>query len=637
LSKPDRTPDLRNNRFKLLNVATPSSIPAFLSKNAIHDESRPAISSEDGCCLSHGELWRQASRVVDQINALGVGRGDRIAMVLPQGPVPAVAFLAIACAATAAPLNPGYLEKEFAFYLEDLQARALILMKGQASPARSAATALGVPVIELALRPNGSFDLSGTLDAGTPGAGAALPGLAEADDVALVLHTSGTTSRPKMVPLTQKNLCASARNIGSTLELSESDLCLNVMPLFHIHGLVACVLASLAAGGGTICTTGFNADDFPGWLQTWKPTWYSAVPTMHQAILAHLQGQGQSTIESSLRFIRSSSAALPPSVMMGLENLFQVPVIESYGMTEAAHQMASNPLPPRLRKPGCVGLPAGPEIAILDEAGNQMEAGTTGEIAIRGENVTPGYHGNPEANAQAFQRGWLRTGDQGFFDADGYLFITGRLKEMINRGGEKLAPREVDETLLAHPMVRQAVAFAVPHPSLGEDVVAAVVLHPGADCTEADLRGFVLDRLPAFKAPSRIIVVPDIPRGSTGKIQRIGLARQLGAFLATAYEEPASPMEKRVVDMFIDVLGCPPAGRQGNFFMLGGDSLRATQVLTRLGRSLSLELPTPLLFRMPTPALLATELERSQAEKELDDLAKALEQLSAEERAKLLD
>lgn len=502
------------------------SIPALLAKNAARYTSRQAIASEGVEPLSHQRLWEQVHRTLEQMNYLGIGRGDRVAIVLPQGPELAVAFLAVACVAIAAPLNPAYLEKEFAFYLGDLRAKCLIVMVGDETPARSAATVLGVPVIELALRPNGSFDLSGT-----PGTGAAQPGLAEADDVALVLHTSGTTSRPKMVPLTQRNLCASARNIGSTLELSESDLCLNVMPLFHIHGLVACVLASLAAGGGTICTTGFNADDFPGWLQTWKPTWYSAVPTMHQAILAHLQGQGRSTIESSLRFIRSSSAALPPSVMMGLENLFQVPVIESYGMTEAAHQMASNPLPPRLRKPGCVGLPAGPEIAVLDEAGDQMEAGTTGEIAIRGENVTPGYHENPEANAQAFHLGWLRTGDQGFFDADGYLFITGRLKEMINRGGEKLAPREVDEVLLAHPMVRQAVAFAVPHPSLGEDVVAAVVLHPGADCTEADLRGFVLDRLPAFKAPSRVIVVPDIPRGSTGKIQRIGLARQLGAFL----------------------------------------------------------------------------------------------------------
>jgi len=608
-----------------------SSIAALLAENATRYEYRPAIASEGSEALGHRGLWEQVVRTVEQLNRLGIGRGDRVAIVLPQGTELAVAFLAVACGATSAPLNPAYLEKEFAFYLGDLQARALIVMAGDATPARAAATSQGVPVIEMVLRPDGIFELFGTSQALT-----SPPGMAEADEVALVLHTSGTTSRPKMVPLTHGNLCASARNIGSTLELSESDLCLNVMPLFHIHGLVACVLASLAAGGCTICTRNFDASQFPGWLEVWKPSWYSAVPTMHQAILAHLQGQSLPTIDSTLRFIRSSSAALPPSVMAGLETTFRVPVLESYGMTEAAHQMASNPLPPRTRKPGCVGLPAGPEIAILDEAGARMDPGATGEIAIRGTNVTPGYHGNPEANSNAFHQGWLRTGDQGYFDPDGYLFITGRLKEQINRGGEKLSPREVDEVLLAHPMVMQAVAFAVPHPSLGEDVAAAVVLRAGGDCTEADLRTFVLDRLPAFKAPSRIIILPDIPRGPTGKIQRIGLAGQLGAYLATAYEEPASPVEMRVADVFQEVLACPPVGRHDNFFMLGGDSLRATQVLTRLSRSLSLELPTPLLFRFPTPALLATELDQIQTEKELDDLAAAMEGMSAEERAKLL-
>lgn len=553
-------------------------------------------------------------------------------MVLPQGPVPAVAFLAVACAATAAPLNPGYLEKEFAFYLEDLQARALILMKGQPSPARDAAHARNIPILELALRADGTFDVLG--EASAP---ATSPGLAASDDVALILHTSGTTSRPKMVPLTHRNLCASATHIAGTLKLGNSDLCLNMMPLFHIHGLVGCILASLAAGGHILCTNAFAANRFPAWLNQWKPSWYSAVPTMHQAIVAHLKGGGLSPFENHLRFIRSSSAALPPSVMGDLEQIFQVPVIESYGMTEASHQMASNPLPPCARKPGSVGLPAGPEIVILDDAGHFLTAGSTGEIAIRGDNVTPGYHGNPEANLQAFHQGWLRTGDQGHFDAEGYLFITGRLKELINRGGEKVAPREVEEALLSHPMVIQAVAFAVPHASLGEDVAAAVVLVPGADCTEAELRTFVLDRLPAFKAPSRIVMVQDIPRGPTGKIQRIGLAAKLQTALATAYEEPQSPMESRVAEVFTEILGCQPTGRHHNFFMLGGDSLRATRVLTRLSQTLELELPAPLLFRLPTPALLASALDRLAAEKEINELAAALEGLSDSERAKLLD
>jgi acyl-CoA synthetase (AMP-forming)/AMP-acid ligase II len=358
---------------------------------------------------------------------------------------------------------------------------------------------------------------------------------------------------------------------------------------------------------------------------------------MHQAILADLQGQNQSTIKSNLRLIRSSSSALPPSVMRGLEETFGVPVIESYGMTEAAHQMASNPLPPRARKPGCVGLPAGPKIAILNEAGSQMDAESIGEIAIRGANVTSGYHGNPEANAQAFHEGWLRTGDQGYFDSDGYLFISGRLKELINRGGEKLSPREVDEVLLEHPMVQQAAAFAVPHPTLGEDVAAVVVLKSGTDCSEMNLRNFVLERLPAFKAPTRIVVVPEIPRGPTGKIQRIGLAEQLKAFLVTVYEEPITPMEKMVVNAFCEVLRCNPVGRQDNFFMLGGDSLRATQALSRLSQILLLEIPGYLLFQMPTPALLAAKLERIKAENEISDLAVILEQLSAAERSELLD
>lgn len=608
------------------------TISEILAANAAGHGPHPALVSEGCEPVGHGRVWEQAVRTVEQLNALGIGRGDRVAMVLPQGPELALAFLAVACGATAAPLNPAYLASEFKFYLSDLEARALLVMAGAETPAREAAESLGVSIVELVLRADGSFDLAGS------GQGPAEnPGMAEAEEVALVLHTSGTTSRPKMVPLTHGNLCASARNIGQTLELAEADVCLNVMPLFHIHGLGACLLASLAAGGSTVCTRGFAAGQFPAWLEAWQPSWYSAVPTMHQAVLAHLQEQGRSVVTSTLRFIRSSSAALPPSVMNALEKSFGVPVIESYGMTEAAHQMASNPLPPRQRKRGCVGLPAGPEIAILNEAGCQMDAGSTGEIAIRGTNVTRGYHANPDANAEAFHDGWLRTGDQGYFDPAGYLFITGRLKEQINRGGEKIAPREIDEVLLTHPLVIQAVAFAVPHPSLGEDVAAAVVLRPGAATTEAELRSYVLERLPAFKAPSRIVILADIPRGATGKIQRISMAVQLAGFLTTAYEAPASAMEQRIEEMFSEVLGCLPAGRHGNFFMLGGDSLRATQVLTRLSQSLALELPTPLLFRLPTPALLACELDRIQAENELDELAAALEGLTPLERAKLLD
>jgi len=605
----------------------------MLEQNAAHFGARAALLSDGNEPLSHQQLRDQVAATVPALNRLGVGRGDRVAIVLPQGPDLAVTFFAVAAGATAAPLNPAYVEKEFRFYLEDLQARALILPQSSDSPARAAAGSLGVPVIELIPGENGAgrFHLSGvSRPLGSPA------GLAEADDVALVLHTSGTTSRPKLVPLTHTNLLASARHIGATLQLQPTDRCLNVMPLFHIHGLVACVLASLGAGGSTVCPRSFGAEKFPGWLEQWKPSWYSAVPTMHQAILAQAQSLPVQPVRRSLRFIRSSSAALPPPVLAGLEEAFGVPVIESYGMTEAAHQMASNPLPPRARKPGSVGLAAGPEVAILDEAGGTLASGRTGEVAIRGPNVTRGYANNPEANATAFCGGWFRTGDQGYLDGEGYLFITGRLKELINRGGEKIAPREIDEVLLAYPGVRLAVAFAVPHPSLGEDIAAAVVLKGGAVGCEAVLREFALDRLPMFKVPSRIIFVNDVPKGPTGKIQRIGLADRLAAALVVAYEAPASDTERLVAATICEVLGREVVGRNDNFYSLGGDSLRATQVLTRLGQSLEFEIPVPTIFRCPTPALLANKLDLMR-EPEIDALAAELEKLPPEERARLLN
>jgi acyl-CoA synthetase (AMP-forming)/AMP-acid ligase II len=259
-----------------------------------------------------------------------------------------------------------------------------------------------------------------------------------------------------------------------------------------------------------------------------RPTWYTAVPTMHQTILARAARHAQVIRDNPLRFIRSSSSALPPQVIAELETTFNAPVVESYGMTEAAHQMASNPLPPAVRKRGSVGIAAGPEVAIMDPEGRLLQAGENGEIVIRGANVTAGYQNNPKANAEAFTNGWFRTGDQGTMDPEGYVSITGRLKEIINRGGEKISPREVDEVLMDHPAVRQVVTFAVPHDKLGEDVAAAVVLREGAAATEKELREFLGSRLAAFKVPRTILFLDEIPKGATGKLQRIGLAQKLG-------------------------------------------------------------------------------------------------------------
>ena len=499
------------------------TIVDLLSRGDEHD---PAIGAPGRPSLTYGGLRRHARDTGAALRELGIARNDRIAIVLPNGPEMASAFVSVAGAATTAPLNPAYRDGEFEFYLSDLRARALIVEAGAGSPALMVAERLGIETFHLTPRSEeaaGLFDLTGK-----PVAGPSDDGDATADDTALVLHTSGTTSRPKIVPLTHANVHASARNISATLSLRAEDHCLNVMPLFHIHGLMAAVLASLAAGGSVHCPPGFNALRFFSWLDEVQPTWYTAVPTMHQAILARARRNEETIERSRLRLIRSSSASLPSQIMAELEEVFGVPVIESYGMTEAAHQMASNPLPPAARKPGSVGLPAGPDIVVMDQSGTLQPQGIQGEVAIRGGNVTDGYEANPEANAGAFIDGWFRTGDQGIFDEDGYLTITGRLKEIINRGGEKISPREVDEILMDHPAVAQAVTFALPHDKLGEDVAAAVVLHEDLSASEKDLRDFASQRLAPFKVPRTIVFLEEIPKGVTGKLQRIGLAEKLG-------------------------------------------------------------------------------------------------------------
>jgi acyl-CoA synthetase (AMP-forming)/AMP-acid ligase II len=489
-------------------------------------DSSPALGAPETAPLSFKDLRALAADTVATLNHMGIGRNDRVAIVLPNGPEMAAAFLCVAAGATTAPLNPAYRQEEFEFYIADLKSKAVIVQTGDDTPARAAAAKLGVPLIELEpQRANGAgaYKLTSPL-LGTP----TTPGFAAADDVALILHTSGTTSRPKIVPLAQSNICASARHIGATLELKSHDRCLNIMPLFHIHGLIAAVLSSLAAGGQTVCTPGFNALKFFAWLDEVEPSWYTAVPTMHQAILTRAERNKESLAKSKLRFIRSSSASLPPQVMQALEDTFSCPVVESYGMTEAAHQMASNPLPPRARFAGSVGIAAGPEVRVMDEEGNLLGPNTLGEIVIRGPNVTKGYEANPDANLKGFANGWFRTGDQGTLDDAGYLRITGRLKELINRGGEKVSPLEVDEVVMDHPAVQQVVTFAIPHDKLGEEVGAAIVLREGETATERDIRDFAAKRLADFKVPRKVVFLAEIPKGATGKLQRIGLAEKLG-------------------------------------------------------------------------------------------------------------
>jgi amino acid adenylation domain-containing protein len=546
-------------------------------------ESSPALFAPDRESLDYGQLRRQLDQTAAQLASFGIGPGDRVAIVLPNGPEMAAAFLTVAASACAAPLNPAYRQPEYEFFLKDLQARALVMLEGMDSPAREVAQQLSIPILEL--RPGraaGQFELLGN------GLSAVDQRQAEPDDVALILHTSGTTSRPKMVPLSQANLAASAQHIRSTLALTPEDRCLNIMPLFHIHGLMAAVLASVTAGGSVVCTPNFIAPRFFDWFESFQPTWYTAVPTMHQAILTRADQHLERIADQPLRFIRSSSASLPPEVMAELEAVFGAPVIESYGMTEAAHQMASNPLPPAARKPGSVGLSAGPDVAVMAEEGPDLLAnGEIGEIVIRGPNVTSGYLENPTANQAAFTDGWFRTGDQGYLDAEGYLFISGRLKEIINRAGEKISPREVDEVLLSHPSVRQALTFAMPDPLLGEEIAAAVVLAEGVS-DPPDLRRFAAQKLADFKVPRKVVVLDEIPKGPTGKLQRIGLAEKLGLDGSPAPEQepeasaPLSPLETVISEAWLEVLVMDQIGPDTPFLLAGGDSVTAIQLANRI-------------------------------------------------------
>jgi acyl-CoA synthetase (AMP-forming)/AMP-acid ligase II len=495
--------------YRICYVAEMSEPRTLLDVLDTADGLRTAVVLPDaGLAVTYDELRRRVRSMAGAFYAAGVRRGDRVAMALPNGLDAIVAFLAAATAGTAAPLNPGYKCEEFCFYLADTRAKTLMVATGdspEACTARRAAEQAGIPVVT----PEISSSSGNPLEP-------------DPDDIALVLHTSGSTGRPKRVPLRHRNLAASTSNIAATYALGPGDVSLCLMPLFHVHGLMASTMATLLTGGTVVVPARFNALTFWRMVRDYVVTWYSAVPTMHQLILTRKRSG-----DEKLRFVRSCSAALTPDLMRRMEEYFAAPVLEAYGMTEASHQMSSNPLPPAPRKAGAVGPGTGVRIGICDERGGELPRGSKGEVCIDGPGVIREYENNPEATAKSFFGDWFRTGDQGFLDEDGYLHLTGRLKELIIRAGENIAPREIDEVLLAHPAVAEAVCFGVPHATWGEEVEAAVVLAAEMQSGEADLIAFCRGKLADFKCPKKIHIVASIPRTATGKIQRLNVAAAL--------------------------------------------------------------------------------------------------------------
>ena len=569
-----------------------------------------AIEAPDRAPLSWAGLIDQIERTRAALRRCGIGSTDRIATVLPDGPEAAVAFLSISCSAVAVPLNPAYKAAELSFHLEHLKVRAVLVPAGTSGHVVDVARRHACLVIELIPRHSaaGAFDLS--CDVGAAPAGEWHPPSPHA--LALILQTSGTTSQPKIVPLTHSNICASANHVAEWLSLDHADRCLVLMPQFHVHGLVRSLLAPLSAGGTAIVAPGFQALHVLDWIERCKPTWYTAVPTIHRAIIEQAQKKGLDAIPSTLRFIRSGSAPLHDDLREALERTFHVPVIQGYGMTEAASQVASNPLPPHVRKPASIGLPAGPEMAVIDEHGRVLGPEQPGEIVVRGPNVMTGYENNQQATEAAFLNGWFRTGDLGYRDSDGYYFLTGRLRDLINRGGQKITPQEVDDVLLAHPSVAEAATFPVPDARLGEAVAAAVVLRPDQAVTERQLAEFAACRLAFFKIPERILFLQELPKGPTGKVKRSMLAETLGlagGFRGTRAEEPyaeetaAEPEQfvlGRVVSTAAEVLGVNDLDSHRSFLESGGDSVRAMLFVARLSEAFRVELSFLEVFYAPS-------------------------------------
>lgn len=574
----------------------PTTIHQLIERQAGVRPTAEAMAAPDGPALSYLDLWHYVSNSVGRLRQAGFGPGDRVAVAVPNGLRLAAVVLGVAAGVTAVPVNLELTESELGVLFAATRVRAVAVQAGGCDAARAAvalAHRLDLAVVELAA-PQPGIGQHAPEYLNRPGPGR----LPRPDDIAVILMTSGTTSQPKAVPLRQDDTCAQACRWGAAYQLGPGDRCLSTSPYYHLAGLVAGLLAVLATGGSILCTTGFVAGEYFRWMDAYRPTWCTALPALHQALWAGAAEHREVVARCPLRFLRTGSAPTPPEVQARLEQAFGVPVVGNYAMTEVS-PITVCPLEPGRNRPGSAGLPFGTEIRIADETGGPVAPGAPGEILVRGGNLMRGYDNDPEADRHAFRGDWFGTGDLGYVDADGYLFVTGRLKEIINRGGQKVVPLEVDQTLERHPAVARAVAFAVPDPRLGEDVVAAVVLRPGQAVTAQELRAFAARTLAPFKVPRRVVLVSEIPRTALGKVRRSELAAQLGLTGSTRsvpggerFCSPRTPTERVLTEIWAEVLGLERVGVRDDFLELGGDSLMAVTVFAaieaRLGRRLSL-------------------------------------------------
>jgi acyl carrier protein len=551
------------------------TLTGFLAHLELEHAGRPAIIDPAGASRTYAEFRAQVRAIASRLGPRQ--RTERIAIVMPNGPQMSAALLAVASVCVSVPFNSAYTEAELEEYFTQARIGSLLVTSERSAAARAVAARLGIEIMEFG---------EGTPPEVSTGP---LP-----EDIAIILLTSGTTGRSKLVPLTHRNLTAGARNVAASISLSPDDRVLSMWEQYHVGGVVDLLLAPLAAGSSIISAGGFSADRALELLASHRPTWFQGVPTTIRELYHRARERRPNWHDSSLRFLRSVASALPPEWMHDLESYFNVPVIQTFGMTEAAPLITSTRLPPALRKPNSTGVPCGTTIAVIDSEGRELPAGDTGEVAVRGANVFSGYLEEPEVNAASFRQGWFLTGDLGRLDPDGELFLVGRTKDMINRGGEKISPREVEDALLTHPSIEEAAVFAVSHPTLGEDLGAAVVFRRGEVATTVDIKAFVSSRLAPFKVPQRYIVLPELPKSSVGKVQRSQVAAlYLQSLKQTHRIAPSNGLEAALAKIWAEDLDLEPdaVGVEDLFVELGGDSLSSLRILLAAENLLGTKIP----------------------------------------------
>ncbi len=582
-----------------MSVASSRTIHELLVRQAAAFGAAPAIIAPDRPPLGYAALLAEVERTAAALAAAGVERRSRVAVALPNGPEAATLIVSVLCTGVCVPLNPAMGRATSEALLQALHADTLVVAEDVDWPAVAVARSRGYALLRLASvahAPAGAITLRAET-ARTP-----VPeSVPSPDDLAIVFHTSGTTSKPKVVPVTHAQLLARSR----AQPIDRSDRCLFVAPNFTAGAFAHSLLSPLAAGAAIGFPDGAQSDELLDALHHLSITYFAANPALLESLRE--RAVRRKKMPPTLRFIRSSSIALPPEQQRRLEAAFDVPVVQAYGMSEAG-TIAQNPLPPAPRKSGSVGISAGPDIAIVDDSGAFVEANVAGEIVVRGPGTMSGYENDPDASRRAFHEGWFRTGDSGHLDAEGYLFITGRIKEIINRGGMKVPPAEIDEALMRHPAVADAVAFSVSHPTLGEDIAAAVVVRDSATVSVRELREFAFADLAPHKVPSTIVCVPHLPRTAAGKVNRSRLANDLHASLRAGYVAPRDPCEALVARIIAEVLHIERVGVDDNFFEIGGDSIRGARVTARVNAATGSSLGSDALFRMPIVAHYAAAL-----------------------------